>query len=120
MRPVTAPAVLLNSAFHCYRRVVTMRLSALLLVFFVYPPLAFVCPPLAFAEQTAGSAGPAALQERADASRREQQELRERSEALRAQQCTTESVLDKQQEMLDQLHRQLREIKDRRQPSASR
>lgn len=79
----------------------------------VFPILLFLLlgAPLASADPAPAPADHAAQEEARDAARREQQELRQRADALGEQQRTTEALLDKQEQVLRELRNQVEALK---------
>ncbi|MBL7251617.1 hypothetical protein ACLD02_11970 [Alloalcanivorax sp. C16-2] len=80
--------------------------------------IALAAPALG-AESRDEGATRAAAEEAGDAARREQAELRDRAEALREQQATTDALLEKQEAYLKALERQVEALKQQRRDGAS-
>ena len=87
-----------------------MRLFYLLLLLAV-PVFAAGAPAAPARNDGHDSALSDAGQETLDAARLERQELKSREQALRQQQHTTKSLLDKQQQYLDDLRKQVQQLK---------
>lgn len=80
--------------------------------------IALAAPALG-AESRDDDAARTAAEEAGDAARRERAELRDRAEALREQQATTETLLKKQEDYLRALERQVEALKQQQQRDGS-